>query len=65
MSDMTAQLPEDDLLAAELALGVLAGAQRMAADMRSHSAGDGVTSAISAAQGASRSSQAATIRAKP
>jgi len=34
MSDMTAQLPEDDLLAAELALGVLAGAERAAAEQR-------------------------------
>jgi anti-sigma-K factor RskA len=34
MSDMTAQLPEDDLLAAELALGVLADAERAAAEQR-------------------------------
>lgn len=34
MSDMTAQLPEDDLLAAELALGVLVGAERAAAEQR-------------------------------
>lgn len=34
MSDMTAQLPEDDLPAAELALGVLAGAERAAAEQR-------------------------------
>jgi len=34
MSDMTAQMPEDELLAAELALGVLAGAQREAAERR-------------------------------
>ena len=34
MSDMTAQLPEDDLLAAELALGVLADAERRAAEQR-------------------------------
>ena len=34
MSDETAQLPEDDLLAAELALGVLAGAERAAAESR-------------------------------
>jgi anti-sigma-K factor RskA len=34
MSDMTAQLPEDDLLAAELALGVLAGTERAAAEQR-------------------------------
>lgn len=31
MSDMTAPFPEDDLLAAELALGVLAGAERASA----------------------------------
>jgi anti-sigma-K factor RskA len=34
MSDVTAQMPEDDLLAAELALGVLAGAARAAAQSR-------------------------------
>ena len=34
MSDITAQLPEDNLLAAELALGVLAGAERAAATSR-------------------------------
>jgi anti-sigma-K factor RskA len=34
MSDMTDQMPEDDLLAAELALGVLAGAEREAAERR-------------------------------
>jgi anti-sigma-K factor RskA len=34
MSDMAAQLSEDDLLAAELALGVLAGAEREAAQQR-------------------------------
>jgi anti-sigma-K factor RskA len=34
MSDVTTQLPEDDLLAAELALGVLAGAERAAAQSR-------------------------------
>ena len=34
MSDTTAQLPEDDLLAAELALGVLAGAERATAQQR-------------------------------
>lgn len=34
MSDMTAHLPEDDLLAAELALGVLAGTERAAAQSR-------------------------------
>lgn len=34
MSDMTDQMPEDELLAAELALGVLAGAEREAAEQR-------------------------------
>ncbi len=34
MSDMTDQMPEDELLAAELALGVLAGAERTAAESR-------------------------------
>lgn len=34
MSDMTDQMPEDELLAAELALGVLAGAERDAAEQR-------------------------------
>jgi anti-sigma-K factor RskA len=34
MSDVTASVTEDDLLAAELALGVLAGAERMAAQNR-------------------------------
>ena len=34
MSDVTAPVPEDDLLAAELALGVLAGAERAAALQR-------------------------------
>jgi anti-sigma-K factor RskA len=34
MSDMTDPMPEDELLAAELALGVLAGAQREAAERR-------------------------------
>lgn len=34
MSDMTDQMPEDELLAAELALGVLAGAERAAAEQR-------------------------------
>jgi anti-sigma-K factor RskA len=34
MSDMTEPMPEDELLAAELALGVLAGAEREAAEGR-------------------------------
>ncbi len=34
MSDVTAPVPEDDLLAAEMALGVLAGAERVAAQSR-------------------------------
>jgi anti-sigma-K factor RskA len=34
MSDMTDQMPEDELLAAELALGVLAGTERDAAEQR-------------------------------
>ena len=34
MSDMTDQMPEDELLAAEIALGVLAGAAREAAERR-------------------------------
>lgn len=34
MSNMTAQMPEDDLLAAEFALGVLVGAERAAAERR-------------------------------
>jgi anti-sigma-K factor RskA len=34
MSDMTDPMPEDELLAAELALGVLAGAERAAAEQR-------------------------------
>lgn len=34
MSDVTTQLPEDDLLAAELALGVLADTERTAAESR-------------------------------
>ncbi|HEY4142023.1 MAG TPA: anti-sigma factor [Pseudolabrys sp.] len=34
MSDVSAQMPEDDLLAAELALGVLADAERAAAQSR-------------------------------
>lgn len=34
MSDMTDQMPEDELLAAEVALGVLAGAEREAAEQR-------------------------------
>ena len=34
MSDVTAPVPEDDLLAAELALGVLAGAERTSAETR-------------------------------
>jgi anti-sigma-K factor RskA len=34
MSDMTDQMPEDELFAAEVALGVLAGAERTAAERR-------------------------------
>ena len=34
MSDLTAQMPEDELLAAELALGVLANAERLSAISR-------------------------------
>ena len=34
MSDLTAQMPEDELLAAELALGVLANAERVSATSR-------------------------------
>jgi anti-sigma-K factor RskA len=34
MSDLTGQMPEDELLAAEFALGVLSGAERSAAERR-------------------------------